>query len=185
MRISSATESDGCVSFNWIAACRGRSFHGSPLWRKRATTSWSEQLTRKYSWRKRSVRPAAVESSGYRTRVSDSASTLSMTAPTKSPCENSAKSNVSGAAAAHSRSVLAQGAPYPTMGRSYAMPSSVVGRFGSMWIDEPSNSIEALSATRYVRPGRTISQGSGRRSQWSGCSTWYPSRMDWRKIPYS
>ena len=73
--------------------------------------SCSEQLTMKYCCRKRSARPASVESSGYSTRVSDSAATFCSTAPAKSPCENSAKSNDSGAAAAQSRSVLMQWAP--------------------------------------------------------------------------
>jgi DNA polymerase-3 subunit beta len=44
--------------------------------------------------------------------------TLSMTAPAKSPWENSARSNDTGAAAAHRRSVLMHFAPYPTTGRS-------------------------------------------------------------------
>ena len=110
--MSSATEREGCVSFNWIATWSGSADQpGPPAWRNRMTMSWSEQLTRKYSWRKRSVLPASVESSGYSTRVRDSARTFWITAPAKSPWENSAKSKDEGAAAAQSRSVLTARAP--------------------------------------------------------------------------
>ena len=57
--------------------------------RKRRTRSASEQATRKYSCTKRSPCPMLVESSGYNTRVSDSASSVSASAPTKSPLLNS------------------------------------------------------------------------------------------------
>ena len=70
-----------------------------------------EQLTMKYCCSNLKARPASVESSGYSTRVRDSAATFWMTAPAKSPCENSAKSNDCGAAAAQRRSVLMQRAP--------------------------------------------------------------------------
>jgi hypothetical protein len=33
--------------------------------------------------------------------------------------------------------------------------------------------------------GCMTSQGSGRRSQWSGCSTCRPPAISWRKMPYS
>ena len=82
-----------------------------PVLKNRAQMSCSEQLTRKYCCTKRSTRPASVESSGYSTRVTDSAATLSMTAPAKSPCENSLKSKERGAEAAHSLRVLTQLAP--------------------------------------------------------------------------
>ena len=39
------------------------------------------------------------------------------------------------------------------------------------------------SGTDTVSFGRATSHGSGRASQWSGCSTWEPSRISWRKIP--
>ena len=62
--MSSATESAGCVSFI-CTATRSGSVDQSEVWRmKRATMSCSEQLTRKYCCRNRSVRPASVESSG-------------------------------------------------------------------------------------------------------------------------
>ena len=50
--------------------------------------------------------PMVVESSGYSTRVRDSAASRSASALTNSPLLNAWKSNDSGAAAAHSRSVL-------------------------------------------------------------------------------
>ena len=39
------------------------------------------------------------------------------------------------------------------------------------------------AAPSTVSFGRDTSHGSGRLSQWSGCSTWEPSRISWRKIP--
>src|SRR6266478_3972081 len=71
--------------------------------RKRRTRSASEQATRKYSCTKRSPCPMLVESSGYSTRVRDSAVSVSATAPTKSPRLNSWKSKKSGAVAAQTR----------------------------------------------------------------------------------
>ena len=111
MRISSATDSAGWVSFICTATRSGSCVQSAWLFRNRATMSCSEQLTMKYCCRNRSTRPASVESSGYSTRVSDSAATFCSTAPAKSPFEKSPKSNDSGAAAAHSRSVLMHSAP--------------------------------------------------------------------------
>ena len=57
--------------------------------RKRRTRSASEQATRKYSWTKRRAWPMLVESSGYSTRVMDSASSVRPARSTKSPPLNS------------------------------------------------------------------------------------------------
>ena len=73
MRINSGTAIVGCVSLSWMATFSGSVFQSALLRRKRRTRSASEQATRKYSCTKRSPCPMLVESSGYRTRVSDSA----------------------------------------------------------------------------------------------------------------
>ena len=91
IRINSGTAIVGCVSLSWMATFSGSVFQSALLRRKRRTRSASEQATRKYSCTKRSPCPMLVESSGYKTRVSDSAVSVSATAPTKSPLLNSLK----------------------------------------------------------------------------------------------
>ena len=49
----------------------------------------------------------------------------------------------------------------------------------------PRTSNEQFSLTSTFSCGRMTSQGSGRRSQLSGCSCCQPSWIVWRKMPYS
>ena len=74
MRINSATAIAGWVSLSWTATLSGSAGQSFPRRRNRETMSASEQATRKYSWTNRSERPRGVESSGYRTRLTVSAS---------------------------------------------------------------------------------------------------------------
>src|ERR1700730_12467073 len=82
----------GCVSFSWIAILSGSCPQSVLLRRNRRTRSVKEQATRKYSCMKRSACPILVESSGYSTRVNDSAASRPAKAATKSPLLNSWKS---------------------------------------------------------------------------------------------
>ena len=104
--MSSGTARAGCVSLSWMATFPGSAFQSALVRRKRRTRSASEQATRKYSCTNRSACPMLVESSGYRTRVRDSAASRSASALTNSPPLNAWKSKDSGAAAAQRRSVL-------------------------------------------------------------------------------
>ena len=185
MRISSGTAIAGWVSLSWMATLSGSAGQSLPRRRNRATMSASEQATRKYSWRNRSDRPRGVESSGYRTRVTDSARIWSDTAPKKSPPLNSPKSKTSGGRGLPQ----AEGVDRPP---AVADDRPVVG---------DAEQVRRLPAVRPrsrravhlerrcragptpSRPAATTSHGSGRVSQWSGCSTWEPSRISWRKMP--
>ncbi len=69
LRISSATDKLGCVSFIWMATLDGNSSNLSPCWlRKRRMMSPIAQATRKYSCTRRSSLPLTTESEGYSTR---------------------------------------------------------------------------------------------------------------------
>ena len=165
IRISSGTAIAGCVSFNWIATLSGSAAQSFPRRRNRATMSASEQRTRKYSWRNRSDRPRGVESSGYRTRVTDSASIWSDTAPKKSPPLNSPKSKTSGVAGLpEPERVDRLARRSPTTGRSYGTPS-MLHRLAAVDDDlaVPRPRTTCASGTETVSPGRTTSHGSGRR----------------------
>jgi len=126
-----------------------------------------------------------VESSGYRTRVNDSAASASATALTKSPLLKSRKLSTSGVAADQSRSVLIVLPPYPTTGRSWGMPMRRDGRPATARNDPPCTSNEQPKFTSTRSCGRGTSQGSGNRSQLSASSRCQPSTIDCRKMPYS
>jgi len=133
--------------------------------RNRRTRSANEHATRKYSCTKRSACPMLVVSSGYRTRVIDSAASRSARALTNSPALNAWKSNMLGAAAAHRRSVLIVLPPYPTTGRSNGIPIRIEGRPAiarrfapcaskeqASWISTCCSGRCAMSASRAASP---------------------------------
>ena len=119
--------------------------------------------------------------------MSDSARTWSETAPKKSPPLNSPKSKMSGVAACHSRSVLIV---LPAVADDGAVERARPSRCDGLAAIAPDHAAvrprtRQSSGTSTVSPARATSHGSGGCSQLSGCSTWEPSWMSWRKIPYS